>query len=69
MPEIDYEKLEVRKVCDVDRGTKVKLPGDPAGRVFTVGYEDRYGMISLHRGPHDRIEVSAIPTHPVVIQP
>ena len=69
MPVIDYEKLETRRVDGVVPGSKVKLPGDPAGRMFTVGGVDQHGMISLWRGKpgNERIEVSATPSHPVVI--
>lgn len=65
MPTIDYEKLETRRVDAVPLGSKVKLLGDPAGRMFVVGDVDKHGMISLWRSK--RIEVSAIPSHPVVI--
>ena len=69
MTMIEYEKLETRRVDAVPLGSKVKLPGDAAGRMFTVGSTDRYGMISLLRGKHgnERVEVSASPSHPVVI--
>lgn len=65
MPVIDYEKLATRRVDTVPPGSKVKLPGDHAGRMFTVGGVDQHGMISLWRGK--RVEVSATPSHPVVI--
>lgn len=69
MPVIDYEKLAIRRVDTVPPGSKVKLPGDHAGRMFTVGGVDKHGMISLWRGKlgNERIEVSATPSHPVVV--
>ena len=69
MPTIDYEKLETRRIDAVPLGSKVKLPDDPAGRMFVVGGVDKHGMISLWRGKlgNERIEVSATPSHPVVI--
>lgn len=63
--EIDYANLPVKLLSEVPAGSKVKLQDDPAGRMFIVGAQDRFDMISLHRG--DRIEVSAQPWHPVVV--
>ena len=69
MTMIEYEKLETRRVDAVPQGSKVKLPGDAAGRMFTVGSTDQYGMISLLRGNagKERVEVSLTPSHLVVI--
>ena len=69
MTMIEYEKLETRRVDAVPQGSKVKLPDDTTGRVFVVGHVDQHGMISLLRGKlgKERIEVSATPSHPVVI--
>ena len=62
MPIIDYEKLERRRIDQVPAGSKVKIPNDESGRMFTVGGIDRFGMHSLHRGKDNRIEVSMQPS-------
>lgn len=63
----DYENLEHRRIDLVPVGSKVKLPGDEAGRMFTVGGVDRFDMHSLHRGKTNYIEVSAQPSHIVIV--